>query len=148
MPFLDGGGAGSTFEPEYSGINKVELIMRRRLVREFIKADRVNLVITRKTTPTKNPRTGGMLAGSTQTLDSQLARIVQNKRRYNNGIVNSEAGDIPHTDYLLLGMHTLDVEVEDTFIWLGVHYHITGIHEARTESTLCSIDLLGKTNHA
>src|SRR5690606_33818985 len=98
MTFLDGGNAGSTFEPTISGINKTELLMRRRTVLEFIKADRISLILKRKGEPTKNPNTGGKLPGVESTLPSQLARIVQNKRRYNNGIVNSEAGDIPHTD--------------------------------------------------
>lgn len=127
-------------------MNQYELVMRRRNVRAFIAADPISLVIERPGEPTKNPATGGYVPSPGTTLQAQTARIVQNKRRYNNGIVNSEAGDIPHTDYLLIGMHTLNVEVNDAFIWQGEYYKVTGIHEARDESTLCSIDLLGKKN--
>lgn len=128
-------------------MNHAELVMRRKNVREFINADSISLVIVRKTDPARNPLTGGMLPGTDQDpLPPQTARIVQNKRRYNKGIVNSEAGEIPHTDYLLLGNHDLDVEVNDTFVWLGINYQVTGIFESRTESKLCSIDLLGERN--
>lgn len=127
-------------------MNHTELVMRRRNVLAFIQADPVQVAFTRDSPPTKSAA-GGFLQGTPTTLPLQQARIVQNKRRYNNGLVNSEAGDIPHTDYLLIGMHTLDVQVGDRFTWLGEHYAITGIHEARTESHLCSIDLFGKPNH-
>lgn len=126
-------------------MNKVELLVRRRLVLEFIKADPVYIEFSRNGEPEKT-LAGGYKPTAPAVLPRQQARIVMNKRRYNNGIVNSEAGDIPHTDYLLLGVHTLDVEKEDSFIWLGEHYKVTGIHVARTESTLCSIDLLGGEN--
>lgn len=128
--------------------NRAELVVRRNLVREFIKADSIDLVLMRVGEGTKT-LAGGYIAGELETVsdDPQLARIVQNRRRYNNGIVNSEAGDIPHTDYLLLGMHTLDVEVNDEFVSGGVNYKVTGISEIRTESTLCSIDMLGADNH-
>lgn len=127
----------------------VELQMRRRNVLEFIKADPIDLVLTREAEVVKTEAGGFTRApGGPTILDPQLARIVQNRRRYNNGIVNAEAGDIPHTDYLLIGMHTLDVEVDDTFFWQSEQYRITGIHEQRIESTLCSIDLRGPVNRA
>ena len=126
-------------------MNKVELLARRKLVLEFIKADPVRIELTRNGAPTKTAA-GGRVPTPSITLPPQRARIIMNKRRYDNGVVNSEAGDIPHTDYLLLGVHTLNVEVEDSFTWMGEHYKVTGIHEARIESKLCSIDLLGEKN--
>lgn len=130
-------------------MNHAELIMRRVNVREFIKADAISLVITREPAPVKNTETGGYLLGTDiPPLDAQVARIVPNRRRYTNGIVNAEAGDIPHTDYLLIGNYNLNVEVNDTFPWQGEKYQVTGIHEQRRESTLCSIDLHGKVNRA
>ena len=126
-------------------MNHAELIMRRRQVRAEIDADPVVLEFTRKSTPTVSAA-GGKLQGQPQKLPPQRAAIKLNKRRFNHGLVNSEAGDIPHTDYLLLGNHNLDVEKEDTFVWMGEHYHVVGIHTARTESVLASIDLLGPPN--
>jgi hypothetical protein len=128
-------------------MNHAELIMRRKNVREFINADQIELVLTREPEPVKNTQTGGYVPGDAiPPLSPQIARVVQNRRRYNNGIVNSEAGDIPDTDYLLLGNYNLDVEVDDTFYWQGNKYKVTGIHDLRTESTLCSIDLEEKVN--
>lgn len=126
-------------------MNPVELLMRRRNVAAFIKADPISLVVSRKTEPTKTA-SGGYVAGTPNTLEPQTARIVHNTRRYKNGLVNTEAGDIPDTDYLLLGSHTLDVQVDDEFEWLGQGYTITGIHPWRTESTLCSIQFAGPEN--
>lgn len=129
-------------------MNHTELVMRRRVVLAFIEADPIELVVTRESAPVRTAAGGFVKGVVDDPLEPQLARIVQNKRRFNNGIINAEAGDIPHTDYLLLGMHTLDVEVDDEFKWQGRNYKVTGIHELRTESTLCSIDMLGPDNRA
>lgn len=126
-------------------MDKVELLARRRVVLEFIKADPVKIAFARKQGSTKTAA-GGYVKSPDITLPPQRARIVQNRRRFNNGIINVEAGDIPHTDYLLLGTHKLNVEVDDTFVWLGENYRVTGRFTARTESTLCSIEILGKEN--
>lgn len=126
-------------------MNHAELIMRRRNVLAFIQADPVMIELVRAGTPIKTGA-GGFVPSAPTTLSPQQARIVQNKRRYNNGIVNAEAGDIPHTDYLLIMTYNKDVEKDDQFIWLGEHYQVTGIHEQRQESILCSIDYFGKPN--
>jgi len=129
-------------------MNTVELAMRRKNVRAFINADRFPLVVDRAAERVKNPETGGWIMpnGARTPLPAQWARIVQNVRRYTAGIVNSESGDIPHTNYLLIGMHTLDLKVTDQFEWLGETYHVVGIFKARRESTLAAIDLLGVEN--
>jgi len=126
-------------------MNNTELLMRRRNVRAYIKADPSDIVITRGGAPEKTAA-GGYVKSAPTPLPQQRVRIVQNKRRYNNGLVNSEAGDIPHTDYLLIAKHDANIEVEDAFTWLGINYKVTGISETRTESLLASIDLLGKEN--
>jgi hypothetical protein len=126
-------------------MNPVELIMRRRVLGAFIDADPVEIVLTRAGTVSLTAG-GGTVRGAPTTLSSQRARIVQAKRRYDNGLINSEAGYIPHTDYLLLGRHTLDIAKDDTFTWRGDTWTVTGIHPTRTESFLCSIDFLGPPN--
>lgn len=131
-------------------MNPVELLMRRRNVQAFIKADSIQLVLTRKTPPVKTPA-GGYVPGIDETLEPQVARIVHNTRRYKNGLVNTEPGDLPDTDYLLIGLHTLDVKVDDEFEWSDLQgtpglYKITGIHPWRHESTLCSIQFTGPEN--
>lgn len=126
-------------------MNPTEMVMRRKNVREFINADPVEIVLERRP-PATITAAGGTVASKPVPLKPQTVRIVLNKRRFNNGIVNSEAGDIPHTDYLLIGSHKLDVEDEDMFTWRGNFYKVTGKFDHRTESTLCSIDILGERN--
>jgi len=128
-------------------MDRVELLMRRRNVRAFIDADPVEISIVRHPEPVKNPDTGGYVSQpDVAPLPPQKARIVQNVRRYTDGMVNAEAGDIPKSDYRLIGNYTLDLEKEDEFVWLGENYKVTGIHEARTESVFAAIDLLGADN--
>lgn len=126
-------------------MHKAELVMRRRNVLEFIKADPIKVAFTRAGELAKT-NSGGKVRQPSAVLPAQRVRIVLNKRRYTNGLVNSEAGEIPHTDYLLIGMHTLNVEVNDRFQFNGDNYQITGIYGARTESHLCSIDFFGPRN--
>jgi len=128
-------------------MDAIELLMRRRNVHEFIRADKIEVVFTRKAASVKTDA-GGYTPGAPETLEPQTVRIVLNKRRFNRGIVNSEAGDIPHTDYLLIGDHNLDIQVEDRFVYQGDNYHIVNLFDSRTESVLASIDLLGKDNRA
>lgn len=132
-------------------MNSAELLSRRRNVAAFIDADPVRISFQRAAEPTKSPAGGYRANSSPASVSPQKARIVHNTRRYKNGLVNSEAGDIPQTDYLLLGSHTLDVKVNDLFEWDDLqgkagNYKITGIHPFRKESTLCSIEFDGPDN--
>lgn len=133
-------------------MNHVELLMRRRNFLAFVKADPVSVQFIRKDAPEPDAAGGFKASSSPATpLQPQQARIVHNTRRYKNGLVNAEAGEIPLTDYLLLGVHTLNVEVDDQFEWDDLQgnagwYKITGIHPFRHESTLCSIEFVGPVN--
>lgn len=126
-------------------MNHAELVMRRRNVQAFIDADPVKIVITRPG-EAELTGTGGTIRGESTILREQKARIVQAKRRYDNGLINSEAGYIPHTDYLLIANHRMDIAKDDTFSWRGDIWSVTGVHPTRTESFLCSIDFLGEPN--
>ena len=72
-------------------MNHAELVMRRRNVQAFIDADPVLIVITRPG-GAELTGTGGTIRGDSTILPEQKARIVQAKRRYDNGLINSEAG--------------------------------------------------------
>lgn len=119
--------------------------MRRRVVKAFIQADPVSITVTRPGGVVETAA-GGRIRNAPTILLPQQARIVQNKRRYTAGIVNSEAGDIPHTDYLLIAEHTKDFKENDTFEWQNEHYRILGIYALRTESILAGIVMLGNEN--
>ncbi|AVR56914.1 hypothetical protein PBI_TRISCUIT_41 [Microbacterium phage Triscuit] len=129
-------------------VSRVELIMRRRSVYAFIDADRMEIALTRHLPPVKNQGTGGYVRNpdDPSVLDPQGMRIVQNVRRFTDGVVNSEAGDIPNTEYRLIARHDADIEVNDEFKWRGENYKVTGIHGAREESILAAIDMLGEDN--
>lgn len=122
-----------------------ELVMRRRNVAEFVKANPFLITLKRKGSPTRTPA-GGVLPGTETTLPEQEVRIVQNVRRYTSGIVNSEMGDVPKAMYLIVARHTLNIEEDDRFVWNGEHYVVTGIHKQRQESILATIDLYGPAN--
>lgn len=126
-------------------MNRTELVMRRRVFAAFVKADPVQVEFTRQGAVVYTPA-GGTVRGPSRMLDPQQGRIVQAKRRYDPGLVNSEAGSIPDTQYLLLGYHDMDVAKDDEFVWLGNHFKVVGVHPTRTESTLCAIDFNGPKN--
>lgn len=127
-------------------MNAVELVVRRRLVRAFVQADAVSVQFIRRTARAKS-EAGGWVASVSAPLLPQTVRIIPSKRRYDHGLVNSEAGEIPHTEYLLLGLHNLDVAVDDTFTWQGDTYKVVGISLLeREERTLCAITFQGPAN--
>lgn len=127
-------------------MNPIEMVMRRRVFRAFVEADPVSVAFLRSAGRTKTEAGGWVSTGNEVPLSPQVGRIVQSKRRYDSGLVNSEAGSIPDSQYQLLGFHTMDVEVDDRFTWLGNWYIIRGINDNRTESTLCAIDYDGPPN--
>lgn len=120
--------------------------MRRRVFRAFVEADPVSIAFLRSSGRTKTEAGGWVSNGNDTPLSPQTGRIVQSKRRYDSGLVNSEAGEIPDSQYMLLGFHTMDVAVDDRFVWLGNWYSVKGIHKNRTESTLCAVDYEGPPN--
>lgn len=131
--------------------NHTELIMRRRNAGAFRDADEYTVTFVRDALPEKTAAGGYRRSTSPgPTVPPQRVRIVHNTRRYKNGLVNAESGDIPQTDYLLLGPHTLNVEENDKFVWDGPdgkkNYKITGVHPWREESILCSIEFDGPDN--
>lgn len=126
-------------------MNPVERIVRRRLVRAFIDADAIAVQFAGRVVRTRT-EAGGWVTSKGPALPPQTVRIVPSKRRFDNGLVNAEAGEIPHTEWLLLGHHDLDVKVDDEFQWNGAYYKVTGILPNREERTLCSIDYRGPHN--
>ena len=125
--------------------SRVELVSRRRLVNAFIKADYAMVAFVRPGEITKTDA-GGKVRGTPTELEEQQVAIIQSKRRYDSALVNAEAGSIPETEYLILGRHTLDVQENDTFTWMGKVYTVLAIHPTRTESTLCAIEFQGGHN--
>ena len=125
-----------------------ELIMRRKNVAEFVRADPVKISVIRQGDPIRTGG-GGKLPGKTETLLPQTVRIVQNVRRYTAGIVNSEAGDIPNGVYVLIAKHSTNLKRDDRFIAGGEEYIVLGVSQLRKkEYTLASLDFYGLPNQA
>lgn len=123
-----------------------ELIMRRKNVSEFIRADSKMVTIERLGKPIRTAG-GGTKPGELITLLPQQVRIVQNVRRFTAGIVNAEAGDVPNGLYVLIGRHTLDIKADDYFWVDGEKLLVLGISELRRkEYTLGTLDYYGKVN--
>lgn len=130
-------------------MNRTELLMRRKQVAAFVKADPIELNVIRKMPSVRNPATGGMLPGEEVELLPQQARIVQNVRRFTSGVEHAEAGDIPASEYRLVATYATDLEPNDKFMWRGDWYRVVphGIHTARKhEYTYAAIELLGPEN--
>lgn len=127
-------------------MNPVELVMRRRNVAAFINADPVDVVLTRRSAPIRTPAGGLVSAPDPVPLAPQRVRIVQNIRRFNPGLANTEAGTIGDYDFLVIGLHTLDIAENDTFQLDGKWWIVTGIHPTRIESILAMIRFRGEGN--
>lgn len=131
--------------------SRVELIVRRRLVQAFIDASPTTVTFIRPGEKVKTAA-GGYIPGDGLPLSPQKVFIGPSKRRYDTGIINSEAGHIIETELLLMGNYTLDVKVNDIFSTLGNNYFVKSVHPWRSsgidgvESVLCAIDLRGPNN--
>lgn len=123
-------------------MNRSELVMRRRNVLAFINADPTDVIFSRVT---RVATTAGSWVESDPTPlpSSQRVRITDAKRRFTSPLVNTEAGDIPLSPYILLGKHDLDIRVHDVFSWRGSDYKVIAIHPDREERVMASIDNLG-----
>jgi hypothetical protein len=128
-------------------MNRIELMMRRKAARAFIMADPIRVQFKR-TTRTKTPA-GGWADTELPPLPPQVVRIDPGKRRFGESNVNTEAGSIVLWPYIMLGFHTLDVQVGDNFEWTGYtgvnnHFEVKSIEEMRRdEITMCWIDFYG-----
>jgi len=125
-------------------MNRSELVMRRRNVRAFIDADPSDVLLHRITRVATDA--GSWTETDPLPLSSlQRVRIMDAKRRYTDPHVNTEAGAIPLSPYIMIGSSTMDIQVDDSFTWLGDHFKVTSIHPDREERTVASIDYFGKT---
>lgn len=118
-----------------------ERIMRRRIVRQYIAEDPVDVAFVRQqkvTTPA-----GGWKLEDQPPLPPQRARIIPAKRRYGNATVNTESGQILDWPYILVGYHDMNIEPNDKFTWQGHHYQVKSIEPDREERTQAAIDFYG-----
>jgi hypothetical protein len=77
----------------------VELVMRRRVVMAFIRADAL-MVSFHRTALIETPAGGWVRVDDDSVLDPQLTRMIPSKRRYAPPFINTEEGQIPKYPYI------------------------------------------------
>jgi hypothetical protein len=106
------------------------LLILRRNLDAFIRADPVNVVFSRST-PVQT-LAGGHTKGVPTQLASQQFRFVPFKRRLSSSINNTQDGPLSVTEYVLVGRHNVDVQKGDEFFHNSRNYKVTEI-EPRTD---------------
>ncbi len=110
-----------------------ELKALRRNLREFIRADPVQIVLTR--TPKTATTNGSYVDGTPTDLPAQTFRLVPFKRRLTDQEANTQDGDIPLIPYVLVGHWDADVERDDAFTYQGRNCVVVGIEPKSGDTT-------------
>lgn len=125
-------------------MNWEELKSLRLVEGEFIRSDRVNLVLYRA--PIITTPSGGKQRGEPVALPPQVARLTPFKRRLGDFVVETSMGHIEGYQFLLLGYHDMDIERGDTFSYQGREYEIREVDPDRDVRTQALVDYFGKSN--
>lgn len=105
-------------------MDKRALLMLRRNIDAFIKADPVTIALNR-ITKVETPA-GGFTEESYDILPQEF-RLVPFKRRLTQQEVNTQDGPIPHLAYVLVGRYNVDVEKGDFFDLNGDRWRVVGV---------------------
>lgn len=103
----------------------VELLAQRRQVLAFIKAQPLLIRLLRPAMT--DTAAGGRIEGDPVELDWQRFRLVPFKRRLTRQTVDTQDGDIPLTEYVLVGAHNADVQTDDYFEYQGRTWRVVGV---------------------
>lgn len=119
--------------------------MRRRQTKAFVDANPIEIVITRHGARTKTPA-GGWVKSAPTTLAPQTVTLVLAKRRFNSGVINSEAGDVQDSDWLLIAPNGADIQADDEFVAYGDHYTVRSVNHLRNDEFFASVENNGAVN--
>lgn len=117
-------------------MNPTEIVVQKRLTREFIHADGISVELVRSTA-VSTPN-GGTQPGVPVTIDSQTFRLVPASSSAFSSLREKIEGDIPQEGSLLIGVWNADIEQEDTFEFDGKTWEIKFISTDRTYETVAS----------
>lgn len=106
-------------------MGNVELLAMRRQVLAFINAQPLLLRLQRPTMT--DTAAGGRIEGDPVQLPWQRFRLVPFKRRLTRQTVDTQNGDIPLTEYVLVGAHNADVQTDDFFEYQGRIWRVVGV---------------------
>lgn len=119
--------------------------MRKRQTKAFVDSNPIEIVIIRQGERTKTPA-GGWVKSAPTTLDPQTVTLVLAKRRFNAGMVNSEAGEIQSSDWLLIAPVGADIQQDDEFVAYGDNYTVKSINHLRADEFYASVENNGPVN--
>jgi len=103
----------------------VELLSMRRQMDAFIAAQPLVLRLNRPVMTAT--AAGGYLEGEPEVLSPQRFRLVPFKRRFTHQVVDTQDGDIPLTQYVLVGKFNANVQTDDYFEYKGTTYRVVGV---------------------
>jgi hypothetical protein len=110
-----------------------------------VDANPIDIVITRPGPRTKTPA-GGWVKSAPTTLDPQTVTLVLAKRRFNAGVINSEAGEVQSSDWLLIAPLGADIQADDEFVAYGDNYTVKSINHVRLDEFFASVENNGRVN--
>lgn len=121
--------------------NPVETRMQRKLLKEYIAAEPVEVELQRPII--EKTAAGGLKTTGFTRLPSQTARLVPFKRRLTAITRDTPDGNIIHLEYVLIGHYDMDVQPGDYFEAEGDRFDVISIEPNRAYRTACNITYRG-----
>lgn len=120
--------------------------MQQRQLEAFVDAEEIQVELWRK--DRVELASGGYGWGEPYQLPPQQARLVPFKRRYTQIVVNTQYGDVPELQYILVfPTPNADVKREDWFFYKGARYEVESIDEvSRLVRTAAEVIYKGTEN--
>lgn len=116
--------------------------MARRQVEQMINGNPVTLVLNRYT-KIPAPDGGYTLSPTPTPLDAQVFTLIPFKRRMTEFLINTELGDVPNLEYVLLGFHTANVMRGDEFTYNNEDFKVEQLELDREVRVAAAIVYVG-----
>lgn len=100
----------------------IETVMARRQIDALIRSNPLSLVLVRHAR-VEAPG-GGYRKGEPTNIVPQTVTLIPFKRRMTEFMVNTELGDIPNLEYVLLGYYNTNIMRGDTFTYNGEQFEV------------------------
>ena len=110
------------------------LPLLRKNMREFIKADPVQLVLYRPQITETD--TGGYIVGASIDMPPQQFRLVPYKRRITIFTAQTADGDLPTVPWVLVGEPHVNIRRDDTFTYQDDQYKVISVEPKMQDPTL------------
>lgn len=118
-----------------------ELKVKRRLMAEYLRRDHIMLVLKRPTL--EGTDAGGVVRGEPVDLDPQIFRLYPFIRRVSQYTRDTPDGDIINIRYVLVGLHTADVQAADFFHFDNGLYDVVSVDPMHEDRTVANVTYRG-----